>query len=87
MSKSLAEYISQKESKSKIIGDIAQKYLSYYASPTVKTEKIFGIKVQNDNLFIGNQPIWIIDNDIKFEEGTIIPGTERFMGIVNIGSS
>ena len=26
-------------------------------------------------MFIGNQPIWIIDNNIKFEDGTIIPGT------------
>ena len=57
--------VLEKEDIIKVIGSTAQKFLSNYASKDIKTDRTFGIRVENDNLFIGNQPIWITDNNIK----------------------
>lgn len=82
ISETLPEYgtakplqVLEKEDIIKVIGRTAQKFLSHYASKDIKTDRTFGIRVENDDLFIGNQPIWIRDDNIKFEDGTEFIGT------------
>ena len=68
----------------RVIGKIAQKFLSNYASKDIKTDRTFGIRVENDDLFIGNQPIWIRDNNIKFEDGTEFTGTDGLWELLTL---
>lgn len=81
--KTLPEYVENQppqlldntEEVIKVIGRTAQKYLSNYGSKDIKTDKTFGIRVEDNDLFIGNQPVWIKDDNIIFKDGTEFIGT------------
>ncbi|VDO44681.1 unnamed protein product [Brugia timori] len=67
-----------------LLGKIAQKYLSNYVTKDVKTDKVFGIRIENENLYMGNQHIWIKDNDILFEDGTKFDGTKGLWELMTL---
>jgi hypothetical protein len=73
-----------KEDIIRVIGKTAQKFLSNYASKDIKTDRTFGIRVDNDDLFIGNQPIWIRDDNIKFKDGTEFIGTDGLWELLTL---
>ena len=58
--------------------------MSNYASKDIKTDRTFGIRVENDDLFIGNQPIWIKDNNLKFNDGTEFIGTDGLWELLTL---
>lgn len=76
--------VLDKEGIIRVIGRTAQKFSSNYASKDIKTDKTFGIRVENDDLFIGNQPIWIKDYNIKFEDGIEFIGTEGLWELLTL---
>lgn len=53
----------------RVIGKTAQIFLLNYTLKKYK-DRTCEIRVENENLFIGNQPIWRRDDNIKFEDGT-----------------
>jgi len=73
-----------KEDIIQVIGETAQKYLSNYASKDIKTDRTFGVRVENNDLFIGNQQIWITDNNIKFEDGIEFIGTDGLWELLTL---
>ena len=73
-----------KEDVVKLIGKTAQKYLANYASRDIKTDKVFGTRHENQDLFIGNQPIWVRDDNIKFEDGTTFEGSEGLWELLTL---
>jgi len=73
-----------KENIIRVIGETVQKYLSNYASKDIKTDRTFGVRVENNDLFIGNQPIRINDNNIKFEDGTEFAGTDGLWELLTL---
>ena len=73
-----------KENIIKVIGKTAQKFLSNYASRDIKTDRTFGIRVENEDLFTGNQPIWIRDNNIKFDDGIEFIGTDGLWELLTL---
>jgi hypothetical protein len=67
-----------------LIGKTAQKYLANYVSKDVKTDRVFGVRSDGEDLFIGNHPIWVIDDNIKFEDGTVYAGTDGLWELITL---
>lgn len=69
----------------KVLGPLATKYLGNYASKNVKTDSTFGITMGKDgNLYIGNSPIVVENDDIIFQNGVKIKGSDGLWQLLTL---
>lgn len=64
------------------MGEIGLKYIHMYTSRDVKTDPTFGLYAHKGSLYIGNQPVVILENNIHFSDGETFQGTDGLWQLI-----
>lgn len=72
------------EEEGEEIGSLANKFLQMSRGKTIKTDNSFGIYELGDELYIGNMPVKIINDDIVFADGYKYEGTEGLWELLTL---
>lgn len=74
--------VSDKDVALERIGDIALRYIKMYTSKDVKTDQTFGLHSAKSHLYIGSEPIVVLENNILFPDGETFHGTEGLWQLI-----